>query len=244
MQAVALIGAEPTFTMGLASAFANHAFEVVEPADPVAWSSRPEARGMVLHTPSLAQMDLLAKVSRVRPHLGTVTILLDVTEATASEALRRGANGIVHRNAEPRSIVSAVLASLRGETVLPTEVARRMIGVPTDGPTNLDRRDMALLESLVLGVTTENIAAQMCCSVRTLNRWKQALYQRIGAKNQSEAIALAIVWGLADDACGTRSGHLNAKGGIELTGVGQESSQSTDHHAWRSPGNTNPAGFR
>ena len=153
-----------------------------------------------------------------------MTILADVTEVTASEVLRRGVNCIVNRNAEPQTIVRAVLASLSGETVLPTDVVRRMIEVPAGGPPNLDGRDTALLECLAQGMTTETIAAQMACSVRTLNRWKQSLYRRIGARNQAEALALAMVWGVAGNPGGGACRHSTAKVGIELTVVDRDPS--------------------
>lgn len=60
------------------------------------------------------------------------------------------------------------------------------------GPGGLSGREIAVLESLVSGKSTNEIAAQLFLSQKTVSRHLESIYSKLGVSNRSAAIAWAV----------------------------------------------------
>jgi DNA-binding NarL/FixJ family response regulator len=98
------------------------------------------ARGMgplvVLMDVGLPGVDCVEATRRLVYEPGVTVVLLTASESDDRilAALRAGAAGVLHRDAEPDELVGTVEVVARGGAVLPAYLTRRMIGPPASRP--------------------------------------------------------------------------------------------------------------
>lgn len=137
-------------------------------------------------------------LQRAKPET-VVVLLVDTlrTEAYQS-ALASGAHGAAHVNASPETIAHVVEAATKGETVLPTEVARQMAGRPRPKELVLTNDERAMLQRLSEGATVVQLADELFMAERTVRRHLQNIYLLLGATSRAEAVKRASQMGLLD----------------------------------------------
>jgi len=115
-------------------------------------------------------------------------------------ALSLGVDGVVY--ADTSSIITAdvIVAAAQGEVLLPSQAAQAMAKLAhRERPsTELDAVDLELLRALSEGTTVAQIAERLHYSERTVRRYLQNVYLRLGVRNRAEAITTAARLGLLD----------------------------------------------
>jgi len=115
-------------------------------------------------------------------------------------ALSLGVDGVVY--ADTSSVITAdvMVAASQGEVLLPSQAAQAMAKLAhRERPsTELDAVDLELLRALSEGTTVAQIAGRLHYSERTVRRYLQNVYLRLGVRNRAEAITTAARLGLLD----------------------------------------------
>jgi DNA-binding NarL/FixJ family response regulator len=143
-----------------------------------------------------------------RRGLGLRVLILSVhdNERYFFEALRVGASGYVLKSAANRDLVHACRAAMRGEPFLyPKAVtalvreyldqARRGEPVPADP---LTPRELQVVKLIAEGHTSDEIAAELCISRKTVDRHRANLLDKLGMRNAAELTRYAIRRGLLE----------------------------------------------
>ncbi len=134
---------------------------------------------------------------------GTIVVAvlaqLDIDGYTRSLSL--GANGVVYVDTSSTITADVIVAASRGEVLLPSQAAQAIARLAhRERPsTELDSVDLVLLRALSDGTTVSEIAGRLHYSERTVRRYLQNLYLRLGVRNRAEAIAVGGKSGLLDD---------------------------------------------
>ncbi len=134
---------------------------------------------------------------------GTVVVAvlphLDIEGYTRSLSL--GANGVVYVDTSSTITADVIVAASQGEVLLPSQAAQAIARLAhRERPsTELDAVDLVLLRALSDGTTVAEIANRLHYSERTVRRYLQNLYLRLGVRNRAEAIAVGGKTGLLDD---------------------------------------------
>lgn len=155
---------------------------------------------MVLSVVKPADRKRLAELSLVQPELPLVALLDDAEADQYRLALRAGATAAAPRGADPATVVRVLQAALAGLSLVPARVVRLLAaaGRPDDedmiGPL-----DVSWLRHLAGGATVQQLACRSGYSEREMYRLLHDLYERMGVRNRSEAIARAARWGLLDE---------------------------------------------
>ena len=107
-----------------------------------------------------------------------------------AHALASGAKGALMKTADLAELLDAIRAVSKGERSVSPEIEQ----ILTDDPPvpELSPRQTDILESVIRGLTNEDIARQLNISLPMVKEHVKALFTKIGAANRAEAVAIAL----------------------------------------------------
>lgn len=199
---VLLIDDHQVVREGLKKALKEAGFTVVGEA-----ASKDEAFAQIAHkSPRVIVVDLnlpdgngLEVVSWARSissTIGIVILTLDDDDSHLLAALQAGASAYVVKSAPLTEVIAAVSHSL----VAPTSFIGKGIGEAISRKEEgfgLTARELEVLSLLPKGHTSSRIASQLFVSEATVKTHLASIYRKLGVANRTEAVVVAIKYGLA-----------------------------------------------
>ncbi len=155
-------------------------------------------------TPDVALMDIrmpkedgVSVVRRMKEE-GLRTSALMLTSYDAQQyvvaSLRCGAKGYVLKTATPEELASAIRVVFVGGVYLDREVSRNIDG--DFSPEELSVREREVLLLAAKGLSSKEAAKELFISDRTVQTHLASIYDKLGAKNKTEAMLLALKYGI------------------------------------------------
>ncbi|OUO94331.1 response regulator transcription factor [Cloacibacillus sp. An23] len=111
-------------------------------------------------------------------------------------ALRAGARGYLLKTATMDTLSKAIRIAARGGFYLDSEVASAVEGGDNFVPEPVSVREREVLLLAARGLSGKEIAAKLFISERTVQTHLASIYDKLGAKNKTEAMLLAIKYGI------------------------------------------------
>jgi DNA-binding NarL/FixJ family response regulator len=156
--------------------------------------------------PRMTGLQTAAELHRRRPELRILMLSMHDNEQYFFEALKAGASGYVLKTAANRDLVEACRACMRGEAFLyPPAVATlvrdyldgaRLGEAPPEDP--LTARELEVVKLIAEGHTSDEIAAQLVLSKKTVERHRANILAKLGMRNRVELTRYAIRRGLVE----------------------------------------------
>lgn len=143
-------------------------------------------------------MDGVAVSQRVKTSgLPTATIMLTSYDAQqyVMASLRAGARGFVLKTVSPRELTAAINTVANGGLYLDPEVASVM-GGEDFVPEALSTREREVLLLAAQGLSSKEVARRLFISERTVQTHLASIYDKLGSKNKTEALLLALKYGV------------------------------------------------
>ncbi|MDN5750457.1 MAG: response regulator transcription factor [Pseudonocardia sp.] len=210
---IVVVDRQPLFSRGLElllPAVSEDRVQVVavtDAADAAAGLARRHAPDLVLVDLGLGPpggLRAAAAVLRAEPRTAVLAMVAGHTEEDdllAEEALRVGVAGVLVKAQEPEALLAPLLAAADGWAVVPPRLLNRLASCAGrarrhDGPLAAAQRRLWAL--IAAGTSTQQIAARLHVSERTVKRLTAALLRRLGVANRTEAAALAGRAGVAE----------------------------------------------
>jgi DNA-binding NarL/FixJ family response regulator len=147
-----------------------------------------------------------AELHRRNPELRILMLSMHENEQYFFEALKAGASGYVLKTAANRDLVEACRACMRGEAFLyPPAVATlvrdyleatRLGEAPPEDP--LTARELEVVKLIAEGHTSDEIAAALVLSKKTVERHRANVLGKLGMRNRVELTRYAIRRGLVE----------------------------------------------
>ena len=144
-----------------------------------------------------------AELHKRRPELRLVMLSMHDSEQFLFESLKAGASGYVLKSAADTDIVDAVRAAMRGDSYLypsaVTAIVRDYVDRGGRGEEPFDvltPRELEVLKLIAEAHTSKEIAEQLWISVKTVERHRQNILDKLGMRDRVELTRYAIRRGL------------------------------------------------
>ncbi|MFF0483769.1 response regulator [Streptomyces sp. NPDC004435] len=184
---------------------------VAEAADGAEAVARAREQGVDLAILDIAMprrtgLQAARELARVRPGLRTLMLTMYDNEQYFFEALRAGASGYVPKSVADRDLVEACRAALRDEpfiypgaetTLMRTYLDRARGGDPLPARP-ITEREEEILKLVAEGHTSKEIGDLLVISVKTVERHRANLLQKLGLRDRLELTRYAIRVGLIE----------------------------------------------
>jgi DNA-binding NarL/FixJ family response regulator len=156
--------------------------------------------------PRMTGLQAALELSRREPKMRVLMLSMHDDERYFFEALKAGASGYVLKTAANRDLIEACRAAMRGEPFLyPAAVtalirdylerARAGEATPKDP---LTPRELEVVKLIAEGHTSEEIAAQLFISKKTVDRHRANVLEKLGMRNRVQLTRYAIRRGLVE----------------------------------------------
>ena len=181
--------------------------EVGDGAEAVERALRDDVHLAVLDVtmPRMTGIQAAGEISRRRPEVRTLILSMHDNEQYFFEALKAGASGYVLKSAADRDLVEACRATMRGEPFLyPAAVAaliRDHLERASEGKDSTDvltPRELQILKLIAEAHTSKQIAEMLVISVKTVERHRANILEKLGMRDRVELTRYAIKRGLVE----------------------------------------------
>ena len=183
--------------MGLASLLASKCeIEVVGDASDgpsgirKALKLKPNVVIMDLMMPGMDGIEATKELLAKAPESKILILTTFGTSNGINNALEAGAMGAVMKNCDFSELADAIRAVASGKRYVAADVERILVADPPVAA--LSPRQMEILQSIVRGLSNPDIAKQLGISVDVVKEHVESLFQKIGAANRTEAVAIAF----------------------------------------------------
>ncbi len=161
----------------------------------------PDVAVLDLQLPDGDGITLGAAVKQRWPSTHVLVLTMSADTSEVMRSLGAGLDGYLLKDADPEDLLAAIHTAASGALVLgrgtSAPVLAAAAAVPATGPLDaLDARDLEILELLVRGLPTSQVAARLFLAPKTIRNRISDMLGKLGVATREEAIALGRARGL------------------------------------------------
>jgi len=145
---------------------------------------------MDLMMPGMDGVETTRALLQKQPETKVIIFTTFGTADGIGHALDAGAKGALLKTVGLKELVSAIRKVDAGEMVLAPEIEQLLSENPT--LPELSKRQSEILNSIIRGLSNQDIARQLGISVPMVKEHLNVLFTKIGAANRTEAVAIAL----------------------------------------------------
>jgi DNA-binding NarL/FixJ family response regulator len=153
--------------------------------------------------PRMTGIQAAAELHKRKPELKTLMLSMHDSEQFLFEALKAGASGYVLKSGADTDIVDAVRSAMRGDSYLypsaVTTLVRDYVERGGRGEEQFDvltPRELEVLKLIAEAYTSRQIADALFISIKTVDRHRQNILDKLGMRDRVELTRYAIRRGL------------------------------------------------
>jgi len=151
--------------------------------------------------PRMTGIQAAAELSKRKPEIRLLMLSMYDSEQYLFEALKAGASGYVLKSGADEDIVNACRAAMRGECFLYPSAVNTLVRDyiergEHEQPDILTPRELEVLKLIAEAQTSKQIAEQLVISVKTVERHRQNILDKLGLRDRVELTRYAIRRGL------------------------------------------------
>jgi DNA-binding NarL/FixJ family response regulator len=155
--------------------------------------------------PRLTGLQAARELAERRPHLRLLILSMHENEQFFFEALSAGASGYVVKTTADRDLVEACRAAVRGQVFLHAGAVTTLVrdhlqrierGSPGSDTDPLTPRELEVLKLVAEGQTSDEIAALLSISRKTVDRHRANILDKLGMRDRVDVTRYAIRRGL------------------------------------------------
>jgi DNA-binding NarL/FixJ family response regulator len=153
--------------------------------------------------PRMTGIQAAAELHKRKPELRIVMLSMHDSEQFLFEALKAGASGYVLKSGADTDIVAAVRAAMRGDSFLYPSAVTTLVrdyverrGEDAKQFEVLTPREIEVLKLIAEAYTSKQIASTLFISIKTVERHRQNILDKLGMRDRVELTRYAIRRGL------------------------------------------------
>lgn len=174
--------------------------ETVRDAISLVTAMQPDVVVLDLKLPDGSGLDVLRRIRAAEDPPGVVILTSFGEDRDIVEAVERGADGFLHKDAAPAEIESAIRAVARGERALSPRATSALVeGVRRGRPAAIDEltpREREVLGLLADGRSNADIADELTISIKTVKTHVSSILRKLDVDDRTQAALEAVRLGL------------------------------------------------
>jgi DNA-binding NarL/FixJ family response regulator len=191
----ALIGSDPQLSVVGTARSVAEARELAGRIEP------PAVAVLDLQLPDGDGIALGMELKQSWPSLRVLILTMHADEATVIQSLASGLDGYLLKDADPEDVLAAVHSAAGGSMVVGRSVSGFVVAAAASAPRSdalsvLDARDLEILELMVEGLPTSQVAARLYLAPKTIRNRISDMLGKLGVATRDDAIALGRAAGL------------------------------------------------
>jgi two-component system, NarL family, response regulator DevR len=192
----AILVAEPDFSIVGEAANAEQALELVE-------RLRPDIALLDIRLPGVSGIEVCRTMTERYPQTAVIILTTFTDENLVAQCVQAGARGFIVKDIERFDLKRAIRAVARGEAAIDSKAAvavlaqlRRAPKVNAEPfPEPLSSQQLVILRLVAQGLSSKEIATRLYLSENTVKGYVQEILHRLGVKNRTEAVMVAVKQG-------------------------------------------------
>ena len=192
----AILVAEPDFSIVGDAANADEALELIE-------RLLPDIVLLDVRLPGVSGIEVCRIVTERYPETAVIILTTFTDEQLIAQSIQAGTKGFILKDVERFDLKRAIRAVARGEAAIDTKTAAAVLAQlrrvppaqsePLKEP--LSSQQIAILRLVAQGLSSREIATQLYLSENTVKGYVQEILHRLGVKNRTEAVMVAVKQG-------------------------------------------------
>jgi DNA-binding NarL/FixJ family response regulator len=168
---------------------------------PVIEQTNPDVVLLDLNMPNMDGIATLRELKERRLPARVLMLTISQNDEDLLEAIRAGADGYLLKNTEPEELRRAILRVSEGQGALSPEVTAPVLRALSHfnnpaAATLLSDRELEVLNCMVGGLTTQQMASRLFISENTVKTHVRHIFEKLEVSNRAEAVGKAMQMGL------------------------------------------------
>jgi DNA-binding NarL/FixJ family response regulator len=192
----AMLSAEPDFSIVGDAANAEQAFALIE-------RLRPDIILLDVRLPGTSGIEVCRAVTERYPETAVIILTTFTDESLVEQCIKAGARGFIVKDIERFDLKRSIRAVARGEAAIDTKAAVAVLAQLRRTPQNkneplqepLSSQQIVILRLVAQGLSSREIATRLYLSENTVKGYVQEILHRLGVKNRTEAVMVAVKQG-------------------------------------------------
>jgi DNA-binding NarL/FixJ family response regulator len=155
---------------------------------------RPDVTLMDLRLPDLSGIDAMIAIRTEFPDARIIMLTTFEGDVEVQRALEAGARGYLLKSMPPGELAQAIRLVHQGKKRVPPEIAANLAEHMSDDA--LTTREVEVLQRIAGGNRNRDIAEQLFISEETVKVHVKHIMDKLGAKDRTQAIAIAVRRGI------------------------------------------------
>jgi len=203
---VLIVDDHPVVLSGCRALFASDASVRIEEAADAKSGHRafvqkkPDVTIIDINLPDVSGFELMRRIRKDDPDARIIMFSMNGDPAFVVRAVEMGAQGYVSKADDPRVLVRAVKKVAAGDNFISPELAEAVTfsgaAIKASPASQTTARELEILRLLGRGAKIVEVAHALDISYKTVANTTSLLKQKLGAKNHSDLIRIAVEMGL------------------------------------------------
>ncbi len=163
-------------------------------------SKRPDVTVIDINLPDVSGFELMRRIRKDDPDAKIIMFSMNDDPAFVVRAVEMGAQGYVSKSDDPRVLVKAVRKVAAGDNFISPQLAEAVTfagaAIKANPASLVSARELEILRLLGRGDKIVEVAEALGISYKTVANTTSLLKQKLGAKNHSDLIRIAVEMGL------------------------------------------------
>jgi DNA-binding NarL/FixJ family response regulator len=161
---------------------------------------KPDVTVIDINLPDVSGFELMRRIRKEDPDAKIIMFSMNDDPALVVRAVEMGAQGYVAKGDDPRMLMKAVRKVASGDNFISPQLAEAVTfsgaSIKANPASQLTARGLEILRLLGRGDKIGEVAHALDVSYKTVANTTSLLKQKLGAKNHSDLIRIAIEMGL------------------------------------------------
>ena len=203
---VLIVDDHPVVLSGCRSLFAGDPSVKIEEASDAKTGHRafiqkkPDVTVIDINLPDVSGFELMRRIRKDDPAARIIMFSMNYDPAFVVRAVELGAQGYVSKGDDPRVLVKAVRKVAAGDNFISPQLAEAVTfsgaAIKANPASQMTARELEILRLLGRGDKIVEVADTLGISYKTVANTTSLLKQKLGAKNHSDLIRIAVEMGL------------------------------------------------